>query len=112
MQKAYFSRYKEPLMPLPDLLDMQLGAFQWLVHKGLQELFEDFFPVEDYSGDLRLEFVNFVVEDPKHDEYHAREHNLTYEAPLRLRSVSILPNIIFAVKNILVQRSCLLAAHG
>ena len=72
-------------MPLPDLLDMQLGAFQWLVHKGLQELFEDFFPVEDYSGDLRLEFVNFVVEDPKHDEYHAREHNLTYEAPLRLR---------------------------
>ena len=72
-------------MPLPDLVDMQIGTFRWLVEKGLQELFEDFFPVEDYSGDLRLEFVDFTVENPKHDEYHAREHNLTYEAPLRLR---------------------------
>jgi len=78
-------RYKEALMPLPDLLDMQLGTFQWLVQKGLQELFEDFFPVEDYSGDLRLEFVDFVLEEPKHNEYYSREHNLTYEAPLRLR---------------------------
>ena len=85
MQKAYFSRYKEPLMPLPDLVDMQIGTFKWLVEKGLQELFVDFFPVEDYSGDLRLEFVDFEVEEPKHDEYHAHEHNLTYEAPLRLR---------------------------
>ncbi|TSC71576.1 MAG: DNA-directed RNA polymerase subunit beta, partial [Parcubacteria group bacterium Gr01-1014_70] len=59
--------------------------FRWLVEKGLQELFDDFFPVEDYSGNLRLEFVDFTVESPKHDEYHAREHNLTYEAPLRLR---------------------------
>ncbi|MEK7173459.1 MAG: DNA-directed RNA polymerase subunit beta [Patescibacteria group bacterium] len=85
MQKIYFSRYKEPLMPLPDLVDMQVSSFRWLLEKGMRELFVDFFPVADYSGDLQLEFSDFAVEAPTYDEYHARDHNLSYEAPLRLR---------------------------
>ncbi len=72
-------------MPLPDLVDMQVSSFRWMLEKGMHELFSDFFPVEDYSGGLRLEFAEFALEDPKHDEYHARDHNLSYEAPLRLR---------------------------
>jgi len=85
MQKKYFSRYKESYMPLPNLAEVQLSSYRWLLDKGLQELFTDFFPVRDYAGELQLEFVDYVIEDPKHDEYHARDHNLSYEAPLRLR---------------------------
>src|SRR3989344_888769 len=85
MQKKYFSRYKEPYMPLPLLAEVQLSSYKWLRDKGLKELFTDFFPVKDYAGELQLEFVDYTIEDPKHDEYHARDHNLSYEAPLRLR---------------------------
>jgi DNA-directed RNA polymerase subunit beta len=85
MQKKYFSKYKEPFMPLPNLVEVQLSSYKWFLEKGLRELFQDFFPVTDYADELRLEFADYVLEEPKHDEYHARAHNLSYEAPLRLR---------------------------
>jgi len=72
-------------MPLPELVEAQVTSFNWLLTAGLTGVFEDFFPVEDYAGNLKLDFVDFAIEDMKHDEYYAREHNLSYEAPLRLR---------------------------
>ncbi len=85
MQKKYFSQYKKPLMPLPVLAEVQLSSYRWLIEKGLRELFTDFFPVKDYAGEMELQFVDYTIEDPKHDEYYSRDHNLSYEAPLRVR---------------------------
>ncbi|MBI2039001.1 MAG: DNA-directed RNA polymerase subunit beta [Candidatus Niyogibacteria bacterium] len=87
MEKKHFSEYKPPLVELPPLASPQLDSFQWFLEKGLKELFGEFSPIEDYAGkELSLEFAGFTLDEPKCDEYHAKTHNLSYEAPLRVRA--------------------------
>src|SRR3989344_5242196 len=87
MEKKYFSSYRPPLVDLPPLASPQLDSFRWFLDQGLRELFHEFSPVEDYTGnELALEFVDFYLDEPKCDEYHAKTHNLSYEAPLRIRA--------------------------
>ena len=86
MEKKYFSRYREPLAPLPNLVEMQLNSFRWFLEHGLKELFREFSSILDYSGkELALDFVDFSIDEPKFSEHHAKTHNLSFEAPLRTR---------------------------
>lgn len=86
MEKKYFARYREPLTPMPDLVEAQRISFQWFLDHGLNELFQEFSPILDYSAkELALDFVDFSIDEPKYDERHARSHNLSFEAPLRAR---------------------------
>ncbi len=88
MQKKYFSRYKQSLVDLPSLAEIQVNSYQWFFAKGLRELFDEVSPIkEDFGmGELMLEFVNFYLDEPKYIESQARASNLSYEAPLRLRA--------------------------
>ena len=84
MKKKYFSKYKTPLVPMPNLVETQLNSFGWLTEKGLAEVFKEFSPIKDYSGKkFELEFVSFELASPKYDEFYAKEHMLSYEAPLK-----------------------------
>lgn len=85
MQKKYFSRYREALAPLPYLIGEQVRSYRWLLDEGLKDIFEEFSSVKDYSKDLELSFVDYIIEEPAHDEHHARVNDLTYEAPLRVK---------------------------
>lgn len=85
MQKKYFSRYRKALAPLPFLIGEQMRSYRWLLDDGLKEIFEEFSPVKDYSKDLELSFVDYTIEEPAHNEHHARVNGLTYEAPLRVK---------------------------
>jgi len=86
LQKKYFSQYKPPLAPIPYLAKIQLDSYQWFFDKGLQELLAEFSPIEDVTGkEFSLEFVGYVLDEPGHDEYHAKAHNLSYEGPLRIK---------------------------
>ena len=88
MQKKYFSRYNPPLVELPNLAEVQLNSYQWFFDKGLRELFNEVSPIkEDFgAGELSLEFVSFGLDEPKFSEIKSREHNLSYEAALRIRA--------------------------
>ncbi|MBU2109344.1 DNA-directed RNA polymerase subunit beta [Patescibacteria group bacterium] len=86
MKQKYFSKYKESAVPLPNLVKIQTDSFNWIITKGLKELFEEFFPIADYTAkEFNLEFINFSIGEPKHDEYYAKENNLTFEAPLKTK---------------------------
>ena len=86
IQKKYFSRYREPAVGLPELAEVQTRSFKWLVEKGLRETFDEFSPVLDYTEkELSLEFLDYVLDEPRFDETHARINNLSFEAPLRVR---------------------------
>src|SRR3989344_6512954 len=86
IEKKYFQRFKKPLAPLPNLVEMQTDSFKWLMETGLAELFREFSPITDYSGKkFQLEFAGFTLDEPKFDEYYARENNLSYETPLRAK---------------------------
>ncbi|MEK9168018.1 MAG: DNA-directed RNA polymerase subunit beta [Patescibacteria group bacterium] len=85
-EKKYFSRYKEPLVEIPNLVGNQISSFKWLIKEGLKEIFDEFSPIKDYSGKkFELEFTSFEVAEPKFDEYHAKDQETTYEAPLRVK---------------------------
>ncbi|MEK7596333.1 MAG: DNA-directed RNA polymerase subunit beta [Patescibacteria group bacterium] len=84
--KKYFSKYREPFTPLPDLVETQIFSFKWFLEKGLKELFEEFSGITDYTGkELQLNFSNFTLDQPKYDEYYAKANNRSYEAPLKVK---------------------------
>jgi DNA-directed RNA polymerase subunit beta len=84
---------------VPDLLDLQLQSFEWLIGAdqwyqrrveagdeqpigGLAEVLEEISPIEDFSGSMSLSFS-----DPRFDEVKAsveecRDKDMTYAAPL------------------------------
>ncbi|MFC1720970.1 DNA-directed RNA polymerase subunit beta [Patescibacteria group bacterium] len=84
-EKKYFSRYKESLIEVPNLVENQVESFRLLIDKGIQEVFDEFSPISDYSGKkFDLEFVKFEISEPKFDEHFAKERETTYEAPFRV----------------------------
>ena len=71
---------------MPDLVEIQNKSYHWLIKEGLKELFKEYSPIKDYSDKkFSLEFVGFQLDEPKYDEYYARDNNLSYDAPLRVR---------------------------
>ena len=66
-------------------MENQITSFKWIVEKGIQEVFDEFSPISDYSGKkFDLEFVKFEISEPKFDEHTAKELETTYEAPFRV----------------------------
>jgi DNA-directed RNA polymerase subunit beta len=79
-----FSKYREPMVAMPDLVAPQVASFRAFIADGLKVLFKEFSPIVDYSKKkFELEFVSFEIGQPKVDEYGAKENKLTYDAPLK-----------------------------
>jgi len=84
--KKYFSRYKESLVEMPNLVENQVNSFKWLVEEGVNEIFKEFSPISDYSGKkFELEFTGLEISKPKYNEHEAKEKEMTYEAPMRVK---------------------------
>ena len=85
-QRKLFSKYAQEHIEAPDLVQVQLDSYDWFIKTGCKELLKEVSPVEDWTGkELELRFLDFKLEEPKYNERVARERNLTYEAPLRLK---------------------------
>ena len=98
-QKKYFSRFKEPLAPLPNLVEAQLASFKWVLEKGLAEVFGEFSSIKDYSDKkFELDFTGFHLDKPKHDEFFAKENKMNYEASLKVM-VRLKNKILGSVKE-------------
>ncbi|GGF43247.1 DNA-directed RNA polymerase subunit beta [Marmoricola endophyticus] len=97
-----FAKISEPLQ-VPQLLALQTDSFDWLIgnerwqervaerqaagedvstKNGLQEIFEEISPIEDFSETMSLSFDNPVFYDPKYTEEECKEKDFTYSAPL------------------------------
>ena len=86
LKQKYFSKYREPLVELPNLVEAQTESYKWLVTEGLAEIFKEFSPIKDYSEKkFELEFTSFQLDAPKFDEHYAKDNKLSYDAPLRVR---------------------------
>ena len=86
------------------MLDLQTQSFDWLLGNeawqkrvqdavdagrtdipmtsGLEEIFEEISPIEDFSGQMSLSFREHRFEEPKYTEAQCREKDLTYSQPL------------------------------
>ncbi|MFC6288096.1 DNA-directed RNA polymerase subunit beta [Nocardioides sp. GCM10027113] len=101
-RRISFAKIKEPL-EVPQLLSLQTDSFDWLIgndswqatverrrangedvseKSGLQEIFEEISPIEDFSETMSLSFENPVFYDPKYTVDECKEKDFTYSAPL------------------------------
>jgi len=68
---------------VPNLVQVQINSFDWLKTEGLEELFKEISPIEDFSGGrFELHFKEHEVRAPKHSERECRQREITYAAPL------------------------------
>ena len=80
-----FSQITE-VAELPNLIEIQLESYEWFLREGLREVFEEVFPIEDYTGNIKLEFLDYFIEEtPKYDVEESKERDVTYSAPLKVR---------------------------
>ena len=99
LEKKYFSKYKEPLVPMPDLLETQIDSYKWLMKEGIKETLKEFSPIKDYSEKkFEISFESFTLGEPKHSPLYVKENKLSYEAPLKVR-VKLLNRLNGSVKE-------------
>ena len=70
---------------VPNLIDIQRRSFAWLTdpkHGGLRETIDDISPIEDYTGNLAVQFGEFSFDEPVASLAQCREKDLTYARPL------------------------------
>ena len=88
-----FGRIPE-VAPMPNLIDVQRASYEGFLqmnvrpdsrlHAGLQEVFKGVFPIDDFAGRGRLEFVYYELEEPKYDVEECIQRGMTYAAPLKV----------------------------
>ncbi|MCS6855692.1 MAG: DNA-directed RNA polymerase subunit beta, partial [Elioraea sp.] len=89
-----FGRIPE-VAPMPNLIEVQRASYEAFLqmhvkpdartHSGLQEVFKSVFPIDDFAGRGRLEFVQYEFEEPKYDVEECMQRGMTYAAPLKVR---------------------------
>ena len=55
------------VLELPNLIEIQTKSYDWFLKEGLLEMFRDISPIEDFTGNLSLEFVDYRLGEPKYD---------------------------------------------
>ncbi len=71
---------------MPNLVTMQTDSYDWFLKKGLREIFDEFSPMTDYTGEeFTLEFLDYELDEPKFDEDYVRINNISYESSLRIK---------------------------
>ncbi|WP_178411733.1 DNA-directed RNA polymerase subunit beta [Peptostreptococcaceae bacterium] len=84
-KRMSFSKIKE-IADVPNLIEIQVDSYKWFLEEGLKEVFDDISPIEDYTGNLILEFVDYSLdENPKYDIEECKERDATYCAPLKVK---------------------------
>ncbi|MFB9972364.1 DNA-directed RNA polymerase subunit beta [Allobacillus sp. GCM10007489] len=83
-QRRSYARISE-VQELPNLIEIQTASYDWFLEEGLKEMFRDISPIEDFTGNLSLEFVDYSLGEPKYPLGEAKERDVTYNAPLRVK---------------------------
>ncbi len=82
-KRESFSRIDE-VIDMPNLIEVQKNSYQWFLDQGLKEVFRDVATIEDFTGNLALEFIDYRLGEPKYTIKECKERDATYAAPLRV----------------------------
>lgn len=79
-----YARINE-ILEVPNLIEIQQKSYDWFLEEGLREMFQDISPIQDFTGNLILEFIDYSLGEPKYTVDDAKERDVTYAAPLRVK---------------------------
>ncbi len=83
-QRRSFARINE-VLELPNLIEIQTASYEWFMEEGMREMFRDISPIQDFTGNLSLEFIDYQLGEPKYPVDESKERDVTYAAPLRVK---------------------------
>ena len=69
---------------LKDLLEIQKKSYDWFITTGIKEVFDDLFPVENFSGTLSLEFGDYHFDSPRYTIKESKDRETTFASPLKV----------------------------
>ncbi|MBQ9845134.1 MAG: DNA-directed RNA polymerase subunit beta [Oscillospiraceae bacterium] len=82
-QRMNFAKIDE-VLEMPNLIDVQKTSYKWFIEEGIREVFRDTGAIEDHTGTLALEFVDYRIDEKtKYSVKECKERDVTYAAPLR-----------------------------
>ena len=80
--------------PMPNLIEVQRASYDNFLqvgataeereNSGLQDAFTSVFPISDFAGRAELEFVRYVLEQPKYDVEECQQRGITFSSPLKV----------------------------
>jgi DNA-directed RNA polymerase subunit beta len=85
IQRYNFGKIPQ-LMNMPHLLDIQRKSFQWFLEEGLMEALKDISPIEDFTGNRSLGFLNYNFDDENSTPDECKMQDMSYTAPLKVLS--------------------------
>src|SRR5439155_2453329 len=74
----------DKVLDVPNLIDIQRRSFAWLTDPekgGLRETIDDISPIEDYTGNLAVQFGELTFDNPVASLEQCRENALTFARP-------------------------------
>ncbi len=79
-----FARTNE-VLEMPDLIEIQRESYRWFEEVGLREAFDGISPIQDFTGNLSLELLDYYFAEPKYSVDESRERDVTFSRPLRAK---------------------------
>lgn len=73
------------VLDLPYLIDLQRSSYEGFLKEGVKETFQDISPIEDFTGNLVLEFLEHTLDPPTYTVLECRDRDATYARPLKVR---------------------------
>jgi len=83
-KRRSYARIKQ-VLELPNLIEVQRSSYEWFLNHGLREIFEDISPIQDFTGNLVLEFVDYSLGKPKYSVDECKERDANYAVPLKVK---------------------------
>ena len=81
-----FSKIKD-VLPIPYLIEVQKNSYANFIDAGIREVFQDYSPINDFSGRLKLEFLSHSLEGtPKYSVKECKDRDATYAVPLKVKA--------------------------
>ncbi|RVQ67813.1 DNA-directed RNA polymerase subunit beta [Croceicoccus ponticola] len=80
------------VVEMPNLIEVQRESYEQFLRSdpatgyvsGLEKTLRSVFPIRDFAGTAELDFVHYVLEDPKYDTTECRQRGITYAAPMKV----------------------------
>ncbi|HMM06782.1 MAG TPA: DNA-directed RNA polymerase subunit beta [Clostridiales bacterium] len=83
VKRRDYSRITE-VLGMPDLIEIQRHSYEWFLEEGLKSIFDDISPIQDFTGNLVLEFLDYSLGEEKYSVEECKERDATYSAPLKV----------------------------
>ncbi len=69
-------------LELPYLVEIQTDSFKWFTEQGIKEVFDEIYPIQNYSGNIRLKLLSYEFRKPKYSVAESKYREVNYCAPL------------------------------